>query len=363
MTKSKLSTWLFSISYLLLMFSDMFSNVRYCKPFLALASYLAICTLMIVFLLQTPKYRKSTIIFIAVFATIVCLINLRESQKNLIYILLLVMSFKHVDYDSFMKKTFLARLLFFGVIIASSLLGLTQDYNMYRKGGFIRYSLGFAHPNRLAACVVQLVLELLYLKRTKINRFYSLITFIAAGAILTITDSRSAFAILILLGITIFFNKFIQEKVINLQVVKKSLIALPIVLTLGSILVSNMFLSGNEFLAEVNRKSTGRIKLMANAYQSGGLTLFGRSVDAVDNVYIQMLSKDGILFISIFLGMYMVAINKNYKEKNKIMIIILGVYLVYGLVESYLLRVTYNAFIISFGYLLYPKNQEEEEKI
>lgn len=97
-------------------------------------------------------------------------------------------------------------------------------------------------------------------------------------------------------------------------------------------------------------------RLFLNHYflNTYSLTLLGNDVVTtkyliLDNSYINILLRFGILFLIFMYFNFYSIMKKLYREKNYILIIIFIILLFYGFSESFLYKVSANAFLLYFG--------------
>lgn len=353
------------LSYIFIMISDMFSNVDFLKPFLSLFSYFGIFIISIEILIQSKNYKKGSfliILFLLIITGFFTIKNLfTDNYKNIVYILLFIIASKNLDFDYIVKKVFKYRLIFMMCIIICSFLNLTTDFNMLRiNSNTIRYSLGFAHPNRLSACIMELVFEYIYIYKNKLSYFKIFNLILISYLVIYVTDSRTVSIMIIITLLFLLLNKFLKGKLIEKSFVNNMIRFLPILMCLLSVYICYLFNNGNTMAYNLNTLLTGRIRLMSNAIKISGITLFGSNVDAVDNSYIQLITRTGIIFSSIFIVLYIKSLKHVINEKNYTLCIIFMLYLFFGLFESYLFRLTYNVFILYFGKMIYCTRKKRE---
>ena len=80
----------------------------------------------------------------------------------------------------------------------------------------------------------------------------------------------------------------------------------------------------------------------------------------LDNAYVNMLLRYGVLVFLIFSIGYLYLIKNMTMQKKYVLVIILFLYSLYGAMEPALYMITHNIFLIAFSEILYNKCEELE---
>jgi hypothetical protein len=118
-----------------------------------------------------------------------------------------------------------------------------------------------------------------------------------------------------------------------------------------------------------------RIECMLKFFNTYNINLFGNKLILVssenaillktkawilDNSFVHILLRYGLVIYIIFATYFKKIFYLAYKEKNTILIIIVFLLVIYGMMETYLFKFTYNVFILYIGKLLYREELKNE---
>ena len=81
----------------------------------------------------------------------------------------------------------------------------------------------------------------------------------------------------------------------------------------------------------------------------------------LDNAYVSILLRYGILVFLIFCFGYLYLIKIVEMQKDDVLMIILFLYALYGTIETGLYMITHNIFLIAFSVLIYGKSLQVED--
>ena len=79
--------------------------------------------------------------------------------------------------------------------------------------------------------------------------------------------------------------------------------------------------------------------------------------DYVDNLYIQLLLRMGILFLIIFILIMTMMVYKAYKNKDVYLVIILVLLAFHGIIDDLILSIQFNSFFMVVSTVLYTYNK------
>ncbi len=351
--RKKLMAWLFYISYFLIMVSDSFTQVRRMNMYLNYIDYLAVAILGIVFLIQSKKYRLKQIVFISLFILMTIVTMFISKDKNILKLVLLILAFKDLDFDRFIKKDFYFKISIIILLAILYFLGLTDNNLVYREG-ILRNSFGFKHPNNLGLYLMMICLDYYYMHKNNSIIKPVLLSIIVCLLIYKFIDSRTTFIVIIGATILIIINKILKNRVVNNRIVKFVSKNLFLILLIVSIVFVYLYQRGINFTYTLNRLLTGRIYLNSLFLSQYPINFLGHDILTnekliLDSSYFNILLKYGLICILFFYQVFNHTIKSAYKNKNYIMVIIFIVLLFYGFSESFLYKVSANAFLLYFG--------------
>lgn len=241
-----------------------------------------------------------------------------------------------------------------------------------RTSGAVRYSMGFAHPNRFGAMLFLIVLYLAYVRREKLNLkdiFFQLFIFVVTYKL---TDSRSSelgIAIVIIFTVLSLLHKRRKSK--NFSKTQRYIIVIVAI----SMIAAMFYLAANY---DSNNSKMSILNMLFNSrLELGGLTLkyykpslFGAGIQTYawedvlsqgmshalvgsDILYLYIYLNYGI--ISLFIYLYVIVVAIIYAAKNdKWGCLSLIIILMVSCMENQYLPVASNVFVLYFG--MYLKN-------
>ena len=368
-TKIKLNT-LFYISYILFLIATIFSEVTFMSNIISYINYLAI-SLLVIYIIITfikDKINIYTVIKLALFSVIVLIVTYISKTNSVLKLLLLLLAFKDINFDDFIKKDFKYRLTFVIIVIILSYLGLTGNKVFLRDGETLRYSFGFSHPNILGLQTLSLCCDYIYIHCKDNGKFEFLLLLLVLFFNIIVTDSRATIACLIFIVIYLLFKK-IWKNIYNNSIIKKFIPYSFLIMVLISLFIVIKYNSySNNLINKLDELLSSRLHIANFYYRNYSITLFGNNlirtkmyIDGIrninflplDNAYIHLLLESGIIIATFFAYCYYIAIKKAYESKNYTLITILLMWILYSLMENNGLIIPYNPFLLYFSIIFY----------
>lgn len=289
-----------------------------------------------------------------------------------------VYSARNVNTTTIVKISYRISLVLLIFIIVSSYLGWITNYITY-DGGREREYVGFRYSLFGPAILCNIIFLKVYLEKDNI-KWRTLIFLIIGNYVLyEFTDSRLTFGLgMLLLILTIlikFFSKFkrvLMNKILIGSYVVSGLLSL--YFTIGYNHLSEWHSNINEFLG--GRLSLGYSTLKYYGYGLLGkkITLVGNGLDVdgyittetydyVDNLYIQLLLKLGLLFLVIFILGMTIVMWRVYRLNDIYLYIIFSLLALHGIIDDLMILPQYNSFWFVIAALFYKtrldsKNEE-----
>lgn len=360
---------IFYISYVLMLFSWMFESVLYIKEILPFVRYFSyILALIVVFY----NYKNFSLIkfMINITVTILVVISTIHSKSNLILSLwLFVLACEKVDFEELVRIDFKTKSVFVIMIFILYLLGLTQQTQFMSYTGEIRNALGFTKPNTFGYYVFSICADYIYIKTGKFSFLNSMVLFVISLFVGSVSLSRTSAYLIILLtiiaSISIFFKKIVFNKF------SKKIISLSfIIFTIFSLLIAINYDNGNKLHNKLNSLTSGRIVISQKYLNKYDFKIFGQDTEVkdytgnnelyLDNAYLKLLINNGIFVYLLMLYIYMRIIKHGYEKKNNLLIMIVLVYLVYGITENAMFWLTGNVYLL---YCFCEKNSIRKEQL
>lgn len=282
-----------------------------------------------------------------IFAFIVLCISLYTGNGEWLYTVIILMGLKEYDFEEFMKSYLIISIIYFIVIITLNILGI-KPTNIFYDGSLKRYDLGFNNPNRAMFAVFIIWISYFYVKGKFLSVKDKLILLILPVLIYIPTRTRTAILTMIVITIIFIILNFIDIKNKKIAI---SLSSIPLVIslisfTLATIFYNNpllnnilsrrpqiwgMFFGNSEYPIKLLGYDNNIVDIMANG---GNLTL--------DNAYISLLFKNGIIMYCIMMGIYTLMIYYLSKKGDKISIILVISILIYSFGESMFIDISSN---------------------
>ena len=377
------------------------SLIRNMLFYFAYSIYLGYNLLDVSFYLKSIQgYKWSLMILVFVLLIFKEVMDFKFNFRDLIFILLLlpisvlfykylgtmhtllpclIYSARNVNVTTTLKLSYRISLLLLLFIIISSYLGWITYYVTY-DGGRVRDYLGFRYSLFAPSIFCNIIFLKIYLEKDNI-KWRTLIFLITGNSLLYVyTDSRLTFGLgMIILILTVIIKIFPRFK----HLIMNKLIVGAYIISGG---ISLYFTIGYNYLVEwqsnINDFLGGRLALgysTLNYYGYGILgrkiTLVGNGLDAdgygdigiydyVDNLYVQMLLKLGIIFLFIFIIGMTITMIRIYRLGDVYLYIIFSLLALHGIIDDLILLPQYNSFWFVIAALFYRNitNVRKNEK-
>ena len=287
--------------------------------------------------------------------------------------------FKKVAQTSLVVSTCL---LFF--IIVSAKVGIITNY-IEVSGSRVRSYLGFRYALFPSMLLMDIVAIVFYLKQNKIQYWKWLLLSLSVYWVYDQTDSRlTFFSSCILLACSLLI-KWFPELLSKLGYVFKAFKLTFIVNAIISFWVSFTYLNSgysfiNDLLFKVNHMLGGRLYLANKSLNLYGFGLLGRPVEwygngltvegvrnyqtyylYVDNLYVQVLQRFGLLILGLMLSVLTLTLSKIIKKRQWVLAFILIMMSFHSMIDDLNFYLHNNIFWILVGALIYPDYQFSDE--
>lgn len=274
----------------------------------------------------------------------------------------------------------------FILIVLSSLLRITPEYQFYRSGGSTRKSLGFQQPNLLAINVLALViLYILIRKRNKGKYKFAIVEgqldwwdvfvcILAAVFCYVVPNSITETIILLMLAAIIILLK-LRKQIATRSITRSKVFRFWSIFMIFLLGVGARYLVVNsrfDLLPSISSTLSNRLLYAVYGYNEFGIHLFPVSQEKynafkitsligndIDCLYIKVLIRYGILLALYFLYMCIKTLIMYLKKGNTIMSIVMISLLIFSLMEN---RVLSNS-KFSFLFICALSTQLDNNKI
>jgi len=287
--------------------------------------------------------------------------------------------FKKVAQTSLVVSTCL---LFF--IIVSAKVGIITNY-IEVSGSRVRSYLGFRYALFPSMLLMDIVAIVFYLKQNKIQYWKWLLLSLSVYWVYDQTDSRLTFFSSCILLTCSLLIKWFPELLSKLGYVFKAFKLTFIVNAIISFWVSFTYLNSgysfiNDLLFKVNHMLGGRLYLANKSLNLYGFGLLGRPVEwygngltvegirnyqtyylYVDNLYVQVLQRFGLLILGLMLSVLTLTLSKVIKKRQWVLAFILIMMSFHSMIDDLNFYLHYNIFWVLVGTLIYPDYQFSDE--
>jgi len=349
---------LFWLGYILVVFSEVSINIMLIKNYQDIITFIGLLFISLYCIISQNSYRPKTLLILIILFLIGFISYYKTNDFTLLKFLIILLALKNIKFYSFIRKDYIIRILLFFLIFSLSIFGITEVTTFIRDT-YIRYTLGFIHPNTAGFYMMLIAFEYLYINKDKLSIKNILFILMVAIIINFTTYSRTAFLILIMAIISI---KLIQKN--EAKIIKNKLISLLIknsfaILTALTILITLMYMKNYSITNKINLAISNRLYYYLIYIINYSVNFMGRDLPnyyPLDSSYLFLLYKFGIIVYLLYYYIYYDLIKKAYKENDYIFIIIILFLLLYGLAEKMIIRSTYNIFLFKFSEDLFRKN-------
>ncbi|VKT03694.1 oligosaccharide repeat unit polymerase Wzy [Streptococcus pneumoniae] len=290
---------------------------------------------------------------------------------------------RDIPFKSVAKISLAVSVFMLLFVIASAKLGVIINY-LEISGPRVRSYLGFRYALYPSILLMNVIAITLYLKQNNIRYWQWLLLTLSVYWVYGQTDSRLTFynsCILLVFNILIkWFPDILSKlgnvfKIFRLTFIINAIISFWISINyLGS---NNSFV--NSFLFKLNHMLGDRLFLANKSLELFGFGLFGKQVDwngngltiegvrnyqtylYVDNLYIQILQKFGLLVLVLMLALLTLTLFKVIKKDQWVIAFILIVMSFQSMIDDLNMYLHYNIFWILIGSLIYTQYHYSNE--
>lgn len=337
-------------------------------------SWLVFALLMIKIVFFQSYKKKELMIIIAITLPIM-IATVLSGNRTLLSTWMFIVAAKNNDFDEIVHIAYRILQIMIPVVIILCMLGFIDDYIMMR-GNIQRYSLGFAHPNQLGLRIFQFILCNLYINRNKLGILNYCYVILAILFTIKVPNSQTTYISLIVLFMLLLLYQYMEKQNhLLMKTYVRGLLIGSVLLNIFSIFLSYINVGNNLILSRIDKWMSRRFSWGHRVWQIYGTSLLGQKVYIneeevrrigltgslyLDNAYVSILLRYGILVFLIFSIFYILLERKMIAQKRYLLVMILFLYALYGVMENGLYMTAHNIFLIAFADLLYRKVSDEE---
>lgn len=301
-----------------------------------------------------------------------------SGNKFLVITMLVITSVKNYDLKKIFKLSFFTMLLFFTTIVILSQIRIIPDW-IFERDDIIRHSLGFIYPTDCFSLFLVIVL-LYFAAYDKEYSAWFILFFEILNIILYIyTNGRLSFylinlTLIIMLVLKITKVRNLVSLIIKTKVVKGILFLLPFIFFSVFMVVVSGYSKELDYADKVDDVLSGRVRLTSEAFENHKVTVFGEKIEwygwggygynntltnnvkyeynFVDSSYPRILLDYGIVLSIIVFLAYSFILLYYIKNNNVVMVFVFLIVLLWSLIESSIMNIPRNLFILAFSILL-----------
>ena len=339
--------------------------------------------LLVIKELYKKDYDYRTIVGLIITVLVYLIIGkISTLSSNVAISLFFIYALRDIPFKSVAKTSLVVSVLILLFVIVSANMGVITNY-LEISGTRVRSYLGFRYALYPSILLMNVVAIVLYINKNNIRYWQWLLLSLSVYWIYGQTDSRLTFynsCILLVFNILIKWFPNMLSKLGNvLNVFKLTFIVNAIIsfwITINYLGSNNSFV--NSFLFKLNQLLGGRLYLANKSLELFGFGLFGKPVEwngngltvegvrnyqtylYVDNLYIQVLQKFGLLVLVLMVTLLTLTLSKAIKKNQWIIAFILIVMSFQSMIDDLNLYLHYNIFWILIGSLIYSDYQFSE---
>lgn len=270
-----------------------------------------------------------------------------------------IYSARNMEVNKILRISYVISVFMLVFIILSSYLGIIQNY-IYYSALRERQYLGFRYALYPSSILCNIIFLKVYLEKENIS-WLSLICLLVANYVLfQYTDSRLTF----ILGVALIVFSTIMKKSQKFReiLLNRTFIGSFLVLALLSIYATINYDYLSDWQSDLNEALGGRLSLGNSTLKFYGYGLFGKTLslsgngldengmlntstyDYVDNLYVLLLLRAGIIFLFIFLVAMTIIMKKIYIQKDSYLYIIFILLAFHGIIDDLIMLPQYNSF-------------------
>ena len=344
-------------------------------------------SIFLLFVKEMFKRKYDYRALIGLFATILIYFivgKMTALSSELSVSILFIYALRDVPFKKVAQTSLVVSMCLLLFVIISAKLGIITNY-IEVSGSRVRSYLGFRYALFPSMLLMDIVAIVFYLKQNKIQYWKWLLLSLSVYWVYDQTDSRlTFFSSCILLACSLLI-KWFPELLSKLGYVFKAFKLTFIVNAIISFWVSFTYLNSgysfiNDLLFKVNHMLGGRLYLANKSLNLYGFGLLGRPVEwygngltvegirnyqtyylYVDNLYVQVLQRFGLLILGLMLSVLTLTLSKVIKKRQWVLAFILIMMSFHSMIDDLNFYLHYNIFWVLVGTLIYPDYQFSDE--
>lgn len=316
---------------------------------------------------------KSILAFSSVIFSFAILLFLSNIDSyNFLYPLVIIYLLRNYNIDDVLNIALPIAIFIFFFVIVSSKLGIIVDYVEISQTR-VRHYLGFTYSLFPSTVMLNITAMYIYKNRANLKLGNLILLFIAILWIFLQTNSRLTFMSsisILLIGMINFLKPNIWGKIQNLLLV---FIPIYLIAPIISYLVAIRYKFMEDWILLLNNFLGNRIYLSYSSLSTYGFGLLGRKITwignalnasgqravgtylYVDNLYLNLLQRYGLIFVTIYCIMLTIVMFRLYRQKHYFLFLIMFIFAIHGVIDDLTIHWHYHFFLILLN-LVYSKS-------
>lgn len=355
---NKLTNIMFYLSYFFFLLYAFFGTIEIFRVPLKSLTNISMVIIVISFLIQFKRYNIKDFVIIFLLLMLSIVFVLKTNNYVLMKLILIIIVSKDVNIYDRVSYDFKLRITFLIIMFIFYYLGISEDV-IALYNGKIRHSIGFSNPNVLGMHIFILGMDFLYLKIKRLN--FSNMLFLLLLFILSYVYSGSRTIVLILfLSIILFLTYKYKKAFFEKRTVRFFIINSPIILSIIVLIAYKLYINNNMIGIYIDKLLSGRLLNISFFDKNYPINFFGSNIaianKSLDTANAYVLYAFGIFGMTLYIFGFRGLLKKLYDNKNITLLIIMFVFIIYGLSEKLWLFADCNIFITALSILIFNNN-------
>lgn len=285
------------------------------------------------------------------------------SFQTYIYSLTIIFLLRDFDFNKLVRVVLPVVVVILAFVILSSKIGIVPDY-VEISATRIRHYLGFRYSLFPSTVMLNIVGLYIYIKQENITYKSLLLLLVSVLWIYLQTNSRlTTLSSIVLLTLGILLKRF-PKLLTRIRYLLIFLIPSYIFAAVASYIVAGKYTSAGSGLRAVDNFLGGRIYLASKSLYIYGFDWLGKNIQwvgnglnadgqrstmsylYVDNMYIQVLQKYGLLYLIIFVTLLTLTLFILYKQRQYLLLLILSILAAHAMIDDLTFNLHYNFFLV-----------------
>ena len=285
------------------------------------------------------------------------------SFQTYIYSLTIIFLLRDFDFNKLVRIVLPVVVVILAFVILSSKIGIVPDY-VEISATRTRHYLGFRYSLYPSTVMLNIVGLYIYIKQENITYKSLLLLLVSVLWIYLQTNSRlTTLSSIVLLTLGILLKRF-PKLLTRIRYLLIFLIPSYIFAAVASYIVAGKYTSAGSGLRAVDNFLGGRIYLASKSLYIYGFDWLGKNIQwvgnglnadgqrstmsylYVDNMYIQVLQKYGLLYLIIFVTLLTLTLFILYKQRQYLLLLILSILAAHAMIDDLTFNLHYNFFLV-----------------